>query len=79
MLRNAILETTAFLKIFEITTMRADGAPAFQSLVGDRSLARNGISVGVGSLKNPNKNPIADKAIRELEDELNATTPTAGH
>ena len=74
-LRNAILETTALVKTLETATVRADGAPAFQSLVGDRSLARRGISVEVGRLKNPNKNPIADKAIRELEDELRRHDP----
>ena len=62
-LRKAILETTAIVKILETTTVprcERTAPQALQSLVGDRSLARHGISVEVKRLKNPNKNPIAD-------------------
>ena len=78
-MRNAILETTALVNTLETTTVRADGASTFQSLVGDRSSARHEKPVEVWRLKNLNKSPIADKAMRELEDELSDTTPTAKH
>ena len=50
--------------------VRTDPAPGFTSLQHDQQLAGLGISIEVGHPKNVNKNPVAEKAIRELEDEL---------
>ena len=58
------------------TTIRTDPAPGFQSLVAIQPLKDKGILIELGRFKNPNKNPVADKAIQELEDELIRIDPT---
>lgn len=37
--------------------------------MGDQFLARHHLSIELGRVKNPNKNPVAERAIQELEDE----------
>lgn len=53
-----------------IITIRTDPAPCFVGLQNDSILNDLSIKLELGHSKNPNKNPIAEKAIRELEDEL---------
>lgn len=77
-LKSAIVETTADLKSASGCVIRADGAVAFQSLSKDSSLAKHGITIEIGRLKNRNKNPIAEKAIQELELELKKQHPEGG-
>jgi hypothetical protein len=74
-LREAILECTADLKSSQGASVRVDGATSMQSLVGDQTLTRHGLDIVVGRLKNKNKNPVADKAILELEAELKRSYP----
>ncbi|CAG2187161.1 unnamed protein product [Mytilus edulis] len=50
--------------------VRTDPAQGFQALVNDELLRRHRITIEVGRFKNKNKNPVADKAIQELEDEI---------
>ena len=50
--------------------VRIDGATALHSLIADRDLQRENIALEPGQIKNCNKNPIAEKGIQELEDEL---------
>ncbi|XP_071110370.1 uncharacterized protein [Haliotis cracherodii] len=64
--------------------IRTDPAPGFSSLVTDERLQQHRITLEIGRVKNVNKNPVAEKAIQELEDELvrqdpvrGPTTPTA--
>ena len=47
-----------------------DPAPAFKALVSDSLLAQHRISLELGRAKNLNKNPVAEKAVQELEEEL---------
>jgi hypothetical protein len=75
-LRCAIIETTAELKSPQGAVIRVDGAPAFQSLSQGQTLAHHGLSLEIGRLKNINKNPIAEKAIQELETELRKQHPS---
>jgi hypothetical protein len=58
------------------TTLRSDPAPGFQTLHNSQPLRDKGITFEIGRRKNPNKNPIADKAIQELEDEILRIQPT---
>ena len=44
----------------------------------DKLLEHFRISLYIGRVKNPNKNPIAEKAISELEDELLKQDPRGG-
>ncbi|CAC5401057.1 unnamed protein product [Mytilus coruscus] len=50
--------------------VRVDPAPGFRPLCDDSYLKKLNISIEIGRVKNQNKNPVADKAIAELEDEL---------
>ena len=51
-------------------SIRVDPAPGFVSLSKDPTLQRNGINLVIGDRKNPNKNPVAEHAIRELAKEF---------
>ncbi len=68
-LRNALIITCLPLQ-FQSSVIRVDCAPALRTLCSDSSLLALGIEVNLGDEKNPNKNPVADKAIEELELEL---------
>ena len=52
------------------TIVRVDPAPGFVALRNDPVLSQNHISIELGCAKNPNKNPVAERAIQELEEEL---------
>ena len=54
----------------------APGSPI--ALVEDPTLQRLGIRLEVGRVKNPNKNPVAEKAVLEVEDELLRQEPCGG-
>lgn len=74
-LRNSVLSQTSFLRADQ-STVRVDNAPGFQSLKRDKILLDHGIELDFGRIKNPNKNPVAEKAIREFEDELLRIDPS---
>ena len=50
--------------------IRVDPAPAFFSLSTSDALKHIGISIEVGRIKNKNKNPVAERAALELEEEV---------
>ena len=56
--------------------VRSDPAPGFQTLHENQPLKDKGIIIELGRYKNPNKNPIADKAIQELESEILRIEPS---
>ena len=58
--------------------IRVDPAPGFVSLKNDSFLNKYNITVQIGRAKNPNKNPVAEKAIRELETEMLKLDPHGG-
>ena len=60
------------------TVIRVDPAPGFTSLVNDQTLSDLHIQLEIGRVKNTNKNPIAEKAIAELENELLKQEPGGG-
>ena len=59
-------------------TIRVDPAPGFCVLVNDKSLLSHGITLEVGRVKNPNKNPVAERAVEELGMELLHLAPEGG-
>ena len=71
-LRNGLLQMCVQLRPESGPTavVRADPAPGFSKLVGDKLLSQHGLSIDIGRVKNKNKNPIAEKAVQELEDEF---------
>ena len=56
--------------------VRSDSAPAFKSLFTTQPLVDKGIRFELDRTKKPNKSPIIDKAIRELEDEIVRIVPS---
>ena len=58
--------------------IRTDPAPGFKALVNDTSLHQHRITLELGHAKNPNKNPVAERAIQELEFELLRQEPRGG-
>ena len=76
-LRNAILQigVNVVPRDGPPAIIRTDNAPAFQSMNNDSTLKKHNIHLELGRTKNPNKNPIAERAIQELEQELIRTIP----
>jgi len=74
-LREVLIETTAELKCLDGCVVRVDGGTAFVSLVKDIFLSKQDIHLEEGRVKNRNKNPIAEKAIQELEIEIKRCHP----
>ena len=60
------------------SVIRVDPAPGFASLCGDEILRQYGFAVEIGRVKNPNKNPVAEKCVAELGDELLRICPEGG-
>ena len=60
------------------SVIRVDPAPGFASLCGDEILRQYGFAVEVGRVKNANKNPVAEKCVAELGDELLDICPEGG-
>ena len=58
--------------------IRVDPAPGFMALRNDETLKSLRLSLEIGRVKNPNKNPVVEKAILELEEELLKQEPTSG-
>ena len=50
--------------------IRVDPSPGFLSMANNDSLNHLNVTIDVGRVKNKNKNPVAEKAVRELEEEL---------
>ena len=58
--------------------IRVDSAPGSMALRNDETLKSLRLSLEIGRVKNPNKNPVVEKAILELEEELLKQEPTGG-
>ena len=72
-LRDAIIRLIVELRPLDgpPAVIRVDPAPGFRALYNDEELRSHRISLELGRIKNvPNKNPVAEKAIRELRDEI---------
>ena len=57
--------------------IRVDPSPGFMGLRNETSKSLR-LSIEIGRVKNPNKNPVGEKAILELEEELIKQVPTGG-
>ena len=58
--------------------VRTDPAPGFKALTGDQLLKHHRITIDLGHAKNQNKNPVAERAVQELENELLRHDPLGG-
>ena len=71
-LRDGLINLSINLRPLDGPTsiVRVDPAPGFTKLFQDAILLDQHIMLDIGRIKNVNKNPVAEKAVRELEDEL---------
>ena len=71
-LRDALISLCVGLRPLQgpPAVIRTDPAPGFVRLTNDKLLAQHHMIIEIGRVKNKNKNPVAEKAIRELEDEI---------
>ena len=76
-LRNAIIVLCSQLRSLQDggMTVRVDPAPSFCSLANDPIFLSHGITLEIDRVKNPNKNPVAERAIEELGLELLNLSP----
>ena len=79
-LRNALIGLVSKTRPSSASsaTIRVDPAPAFQSIFKRLKLLDHNIILEIGRFKNKNKNPVIDKAIKELERELRVQNPIGG-
>jgi hypothetical protein len=79
-LRDALVRLCVEMRPLDgpFAVIRTDPAPGFKALVTDEFLQSNRLCIEIGREKNLNKNPVADKAIQELEDELLRQEPSGG-
>lgn len=76
-LRNALLTLSAGLTGV-LSEVRVDPAPGLASLRDDPVLKQHGVTVLPGDEKNKNKNPVAERAVQEMEMELLRIQPEKG-
>ena len=71
-LRDAIIKLCVEMRPMDgpPAVIRTDPAPGFKALVNDSLLQKHRITIELGHAKNPNKNPVAERAVQELETEL---------
>lgn len=69
--RDAIIQLLAEVHPLDgpFAVIRTDPAPGFKALVSDQLLVRHRLLIELDRVKNPNKNPVAERAIQKLEDE----------
>ena len=80
-LRDTLLQLCMELHPLDrpIAVIRVDPAPGLRAIRGDKTLDHFRISIEVDHVKNPDKNPVAEEAISELENELLKQDPGGGH
>ena len=79
-LRNGLISLVSKIRPSSASPalIRVDPAPAFQSIFRKVSLSDHNIFLELGRVKNRNKNPVVDKAIKELLKELWIQNPIGG-
>ena len=79
-LRDAIVELCLEMRPMAgpPAVINTDAAPGFRALVDDPLLKKYRITIELGQPKNPNKNPVAERALQELETELLRQEPLGG-
>ena len=79
-LRDALIRLCLELRPLDgpPAVVRTDCAPGFASLINDDLLDYHHIVIELGRVKNVNKNPVAERAIQELESELRLDNPRGG-
>ena len=76
-LRTAIILLTTDMIPLDgpLAVIRTDPAPGFKALQNDPVLKKHRLQLDLGRIKAPNKNPVAERAVQELENEILRTEP----
>ena len=69
-LRSALMALLAHYKTLRRAQIRTDNQTGLKALVNDKILNKINVEIIPGDVKNINKNPVAERAIREIEDEI---------
>ena len=79
-LRDALIRLCVQLRPLDGPTavIRTDPAPGFKALRDDQLLKHHRITLEIGDAKNRNKNPVAERAVQEVESELLRHDPLGG-
>ncbi|XP_071089210.1 uncharacterized protein [Haliotis cracherodii] len=79
-LREALIRLSVEMRPLDgpPAVIRTDPAPGFKALVQDDLLRSQRLCIEIGRIKNKNKNPVAERAIQELELELLKIDPLGG-
>lgn len=79
-LREGIIKSCIEMRPLDgpLSLVRVDVAPGFQALQDDELLTKCRINIEIGRRKNKNKNPIAERAVQEMEEELLKIEPGGG-
>ena len=77
-LREGLILLISRVRLGQTTSIRVDSHSSFVSLKNDKILQDNGILLDIGHAKNINKNAVAEKAIRELREQIVCLSPQGG-
>ncbi len=79
-IRTALVSLCLDIRPMEgpMAVVRVDPGPGFIALQNDTTLSSINVQLEIGRAKNENKNPVAEKAVRELEDEIARQQPNGG-
>ena len=79
-LRDAIIRLCVHMRPLDgpPAIIRTDPAPGFKALTEDQQLKHHRITIELGNAKNRNKNPVAERAVQEIENELLRHDPLGG-
>ena len=77
-LRDALLLLSIKMRSNEPIIIRVDAHSTLKALVEDKDLKSENVQLEIGSPKNVNKNAVAERAIKELRQELVRLTPAGG-
>ena len=79
-LRDAVIRLCVQMRPLDRppAVVRTDPAPGFKALTNDQQLTHHRITIDLGHAKNQNKNPVAQGAVQELENELLRHDPLGG-
>ena len=79
-LRDAIIRLCIQMRPLDgpPAVVRTDPAPGFKALTEDQQLKHHRITLDLGHPKNRNKNPVAERAVQEFENELLRHDPLGG-
>ena len=75
-LRVGLMTLIAHYKTMKKFQIRVDNQSGMVALVNDKVLKKLNIEIVRGDSKNVNKNPVAERAVREIEDEIIKIQPS---